>query len=115
MRRLIMWIFGWRMFRWGKVKLYQRGALCDQLAIGEALDETKNLRRWCPDQRLSIVVEDGVFVGLYGRKTMTEVTRFSGWLFVKPSATVRIAAQAVTTTKMVDLLREVGRVDKIRD
>ena len=115
MRAWLMRLFGWRVFRIGDVRLFQRDVLVDQTCIAKALQETSGLRRWCKDKDLTIMIEDRDFPGLYGRLVRSEVIRFTSGVFRARSATIRIASSLVDYPRLVDLIREVGHVPKNRD
>ena len=112
MRLLILRLLGWKRFTYKSVSIFQREALVDQTIISQAIDDTVSVRAWCPAKALTIIVEDRDFSGLYNRKVRSEVVRFSGGWFARKSATVRLSHSLVNHTRLVELLREVGRVDK---
>lgn len=113
MRALFLRLLGWKRFTYKGVSIFQKNALIDQTALLGALEDTRRVRKWCDDKALTIVIEDEDFNGLYNRKVRSEVVRFTGGWFAKRSATVRVVASLVNHARLVDLLREVGRVDKI--
>jgi len=112
MRALILRLMGWKRFLYSGVSIFQRGALIDQTVLARAIDETDRVRVWCASESLTIIIEDSNFSGLYDRKVRSEVVRFSGGWLTKKSATIRVVHSLVNHTRMVELLREVGRVDK---
>jgi hypothetical protein len=110
MKRFILRILGWYCFVYDRVCIYQKGCLVDQTLITDALDVTKPKRSWCDDRSLSIFVEPVPFRGVYGVKQTAEVARFDGWLFRRKSANIRIAAESLSSRRLVRLLTELNRV-----
>ena len=111
MKRLILRILGWFCFVYDKVSIYQKGCLVDQTLIIDALEVTKAKRTWCEDRRLSIFIEPTPFQGIYGVKQTVEVARFDGWLFRRKSANIRIAADSLSSRRLIRLLTELNRVN----
>ena len=108
MFRLVAWIFGWRWFLAGRVTVFQKNVLINQLIIKEALDATKGTRDWCEDEDLRIFIEDKPFSGGYGTTARAELARFRRF---GKSASLTICSDNVTYESMVELLRGLGRVD----
>ena len=113
MRALILRFLGWKRFKHSKVTIFQKASLVDQTLIASAIDETAKFRQWCKSDQITIIVEDSDFSGLYERRVRSEVVRFTGGWFTKRSATLRVVHSLITHNRLVELLREVGRVDKV--
>ena len=110
MKKWIMRLLGWSLFVYDKVCIYQKNCLVDQTIIVDAIEATKQRRTWCPDARLSIIVEPQEFRGIYGVNQTIEVARFDGWLFRGKSANIRIAARSLTLRRLTQLIVELNRV-----
>lgn len=105
---LFAWVFGWRRFSVGPIKVFQRNVLVDQTVILDALNATKSVRDWCDDESLSIFIEEKPFSGGYGTTAKAELARFRRF---GKSASLTICASSVTYERMVELLRGLSRVD----
>lgn len=113
MMGFILRLLGWRLFRYGGVRIYQRRCLVDQSVVAKAIDDTAKKRSWCPDSGLSIFIEPQEFVGIYGTVQNVEVTRFSGIFSRSKSANIRLASAAVKYQRVVDAIMEISRDSKV--
>lgn len=111
MKRLFWSLLGWGLFVYDRVSIFQKRCLVDQTVISEVLDLTKSKRTWCEDRRLSIFVEPYPFKGIYGVNQTVEVARFEGGFLRPRSANIRITAESVKVSVLVDLIGELNRVN----
>lgn len=103
-------LFGLSVFQLPKgVRLIQAKALCNQLAVSEAVELTQFDESFCPTKNISIIVMPNSFEGTYGNELGAEVKRYRARWFRSARCILKIRSADISASILSMLLNEVNR------